>query len=290
MNLLRCHTRRPWRRLWSPAVGLALTGLLSSCGPSYTRNHLAPDLQDLCAKEYHLPVRAQLFGHDLTVICTIAGLLKSSGGQVEFAPSQHANEQLGNIVEALHRVTLSADWPIEFYAIVATDPTVPGAWLMLVRCLEDVRRVYASAIPTMEFFQRTILNLQYDPVRPPDTERLALRDMTLEQFLTLQMGKRLQNVLRADPQSQVAYEVGTCVGQFKQGTFQFVVEVAPRSGGPELTDHETSTIFEEALGVIASVLRDYHFDAFIDVQLLHFPSGKTMGVPKTRLWTFLPAP
>jgi len=269
---------------------LCLAGLLASCSPSYTRERLATDLQSLCATEYQLPVRVQLVGHDVTVICAIEGLLKSSGGQVEFSPTTKANEQLGNVVEAIHRVTLSVDWPIEFYAIIATDPTVPGAWLMLVRCLEDVRRVYASAIPTMEFFQRTVLNLQYDPAQPLDADRVALRDMTLEQFLTLQMSKRLQNLFRADPHFQSAYDVGACVGQFKQGTFQFVVDLAPRRGGPALTEENTSAIFEEALGVIASVLHDYHFDAFTDVQLLHFPSGKTMGVPKTRLWTFLPAP
>ena len=271
-------------------LSLATLCLLNGCGPSYARPRLAGDLQELCAHEYQLPVRAQLIGHDVTVICAIEGLLKATEGQVEFSPTTKANEQLGNVVEAIHRVVLSADWPVNFYAIVATDPKVPGAWVMLVRYLDDVRRVYANAIPTVEFFQRTILNLQYDPAQPLDANRVVLHDMTLEQFLVMQMSKRLQNAFRADVHFQEAYDVGSCVGQYRQGTFQFVVNMAPREGGPELTEHETSAIFDGALALIATVLHDYHFEAFNDVQLLHFPSGKTMGVPKTRLWTFLPRP
>ncbi len=290
MMMASCMTdRRQMRhRLWQRSAWCTLLACtLSACGPSYPHQRLAQDLQALYQREYHLPAHVQLLGNSLNVTCAIEGLLKASEGGVEFSPTPAANGKLGDVAEAIHRAALSTDAPVEFYAILATDPKVPGAWLMLVRCLDDVRRVYANAIAPIEFWQRTVSNLQYDPMHPPDLAHQVVHDMTLESFLALQMGKRLQNLFKADPDFQAVYHVGSCVGEYRQGAFQFVVDVAPREAGP-MTEEETDVIFDEALRFIASILHEYHFERFSEVQLLHFPSGKTTGVPKERLWSFLP--
>ena len=280
----RRTARHPWPRV---ACALFLAATVASCGPNYHQQRLAQDLQDLYLHEYHLPARVQLLGNSLNVSCAIEGLLKSADGGVEFSPTTKANGTLGDVTEAIHRVALSTDAPVEFYAILASDPTVPGAWLMLVRSLEDVRRVYASAISPVEFWQRTVSHLQYDPAQAVDLSHQYVHGLTLESFLAMQMSKRLQNLFKGDQDLQATYRVGTCAGEFRQGTFQFVVELAPKESGP-MGDEETDLIFDEALRLIASILHDYHFDRFNEIQLLHFPSGRTTGVPKTRLWSFLP--
>lgn len=274
----------------APLILAAALGLASAaCGPSYTHRRLTQDLEALCLQEYHLPVRVQLVGHDVAVVCTIEHLLKPMGdGGVEYAPTEAARAQMADVVEAIHRVTLSADWPVNFYTVIALDPQVPGAWLMLVRYLDDVRRVNANVISPTEFFQRTVLNLQYDPRNPPDPQTLRVRDLTLEDFLVLQMGKRLQNAFRADPRFGGAYEVGGCMGEYRQGTFQFIVDMTPREAG-QTSAADVEDIFDQALRLIATVLHDYRFERFEEVQLLHFPSGKTLDVPKTRLWSFIPS-
>lgn len=261
-------------------------GLLVGCGgPSYRTEQVPDAIQQICTTDYKLQVSAKRIGQTVAVHLQHAGILEQQDGQIRLAAS--ANEVLGNAIEAIHRVLLSSDNPNGFYLFLVSDPSIPGVYLMMVRYLDDVKRVHANSITPTEFFSRTILQLQ--PANPPLTNlnQVALHDITLEQFLSWQLAKRLQDRLTEHTQheglSQVS--VGPCVGEFKDGEFAFTLNVVPETGGTlstEVVDH----VFQEATTLIANVLSAYHFDRFQAIRLIHPATGRNLLLPKQQLDIF----
>ncbi|MBI4354292.1 MAG: hypothetical protein HY595_03545 [Candidatus Omnitrophica bacterium] len=272
-----------WIRVAFGSIGLSL--LVGCGGPSYRMEQTPEAIQQICTKDYRLQVSAKRIGQTVAVHLQHGGVLEQQDGQIRLAAS--ANEVLGNAIEAIHRVLLSSDNPNGFYLLLVSDPSIPGIYLMMVRYLDDVKRVHTSSITPTEFFSRTILQLQ--PANPSLTSlnQIALHDITLEQFLSWQLSKRLQDRLTEHTQreglSQVS--VGPCVGEFKNGEFAFTLNVVPETGGtlpPEVVDQ----VFQEATTLIAKVLSDYRFNQFQAIRLIHPTTGRNLLLPKQQLDIF----
>ena len=272
-----------WIRVVFGSVGLSL--LVGCGGPSYRTEQVQDAIQQICAKDYKLQVSVKRIGQTVAVHLQHGGVLEQQDGQIRLAES--ANEVLGNAIEAIHRVLLSSDNPNGFYLFLVSDPSIPGVYLMMVRYLDDVKRVHANSITPTEFFSRTILQLQ--PANPPLTNlnQVALHDITLEQFLSWQLAKRLQDRLTEHTQheglSHVA--VGPCVGEFKNGEFAFTLNVAPETGGT-LSSEMVDQVFQEATTLIAKVLADYRFNQFQAIRLIHPTTGRNLLLPKQQLDIF----
>ncbi len=273
--------------LWSwLLIGWLVGSLVTGCSaPSYRTEQVPQAIQQICTKDYKLQVSAKRVGETVAVHLQHAGILEQQDGQIRLAAS--ANEVLGNAIEVIHRVLLSSDNPHGFYLFLVSDPSIPGVYLMMVRYLDDVKRVHANSITPTEFFSRTILQLQ--PANPPLTNlsQVALHDITLEQFLSWQLAKRIQDRLTEHTQQQGLshVSVGPCVGEFKNGEFAFTLNVIPETGGtlsPEMVDQ----VFQEATTLIAKVLSAYHFDRFQAIRLIHPSTGRNLQLPKNQLDIF----
>jgi hypothetical protein len=182
---------------------------------------------------------------------------------------------------------IRGDDPNGFYLLLVSDPNIPGVYLTLMRYLDDVRRVHANSITPTEFFSRTILQLQ--PANPPLTNlnQVAVRDITLEQFLSWQLAKRLQDRLAEHLQraGTAPVTVGPCVGEFTNGEFAFTLNVLPKEGA-SLSAEVIDQVFQEATTVIAQVLSAYRFDHFQAIRLTHPATGRNLLLPKTQLDIF----
>lgn len=267
--------------LWR--VGLCVG--LGACSPTYRQEHLIEAIQQICENEYHFNVSTRQVGQTIAVHLHHDGILNQVGTQIGLSPS--ATEVLGNLIEAIHRVILSTDASISFYLVLVSDPTVPGVSLTLVRYLEDVRRANANMIPPTEFFSRTIFELKYLGTHTISLEQLILNDIQLEQFLSWQLGKRIQTRLteRLRLQGTSTAQVGECVGEFRNGEFAFTLNVTT-TPGLEFDDRLIQQIFEDATTEIAQVLSGYRFEGFEAIRLIHPPTGKSLLLPKTRLSLF----
>lgn len=269
------------RVLASCVLALAV---LNACSPSYREDQLISEIARLCADEYHYQVTARKIGQTIAVHLHHPGILHQEQNQIGLAPD--ANEILGNIIEVVHRVTLSSDATVKFYLLLVSDPAVPGAYLTVVRYVDDVRRANASIIPPTELFSRTILELKYVGVPAITLDQITLNDIRLEQFLSWQLSKRIQTKLSDTLQRRgmPLAELGPCAGEFRNGEFVFTLNVTPR--GVPFKDEQVQQIFQDATSVIAQVLSGYRFNDFTTVRLIHPPTGRNLLLPKTRLDLF----
>ncbi len=280
MTMNRAH-------VWGIGSIAALVLILNGCGdgPSYKRAEAAETIRTICANEYHLAVSARELGQTVAVHLHQAGLLQQAGGQIGLMPDAH--ELLGNLIEVIHRVLLSCDRPPGFYVVLLSDPTVPGAYVSMVRYLDDVRLVNANSIAPMEFFSRTVFELKFTAPQPITLETLPIHDLTLAQFLSSQLAQRIQNRLidRVHEEGLSTVTVGQCEGVFDRGEFAFTVNVMPMVSA-QLDEHVLQTVFEAATSVVAQVLSSYHFDGFEAVRLIHPATGRNLLLPKGRLEPF----
>ncbi len=276
---------RPRVRLWSLVCFLTVALSLGGCSPSYRKERLVETIQQICQTEYHFTVSARQVGQTLAVHLHHSGILQLVANQIGLAPT--ANELLGNVIEVIHRVVLSSDAPIQFYLVLISDPAVPGAYLTMVRYLEDVRRANVSALTPTEFFSRTIFDLKYVGIPGISLDQVVLNDIRLEQFLSWQLAKRIQVRLaeKLEGQGLSSAEVGPCLGEFRNGEFAFTLNVTPSPNHP-LDDALIQEIFQDATNEIAHVLSDYRFDRFDAVRLTHPLTGRNLILPKTRLELF----
>ncbi len=266
---------------------LGVAWLSSGCAPSYRKEQLTQAIEQICKTEYHYSVSARVDGQTLAVLLQHDGILEQVGGQVSL--SEGANEILGNMIEVLHRVLLSTEAPIQFYVLLVYDRSVPGVYLNLVRYIDDVRRANAQMLAPTEFFSRTLLDLKMVPGPSIDLSKLPLRDIRLEEFLSLQLAKRIQSRLveRQQHAGAASVDVGQCEGKFQDGEFTFALNVTPHPGvSAPLDETRLQALFQDATAVIAEVLASYQFDRFTSVRLIHPPTGRTLLLPKTRLDIF----
>lgn len=274
--------------LWAHISVLVAAALLAGCTPSYRQDQILTSLQSICATDYKLQVTAKQVGQTLAVHLHHTGVLQQQGSQIGL--SDHAQEILGNLLEAIHRVVLSSDARINFYLVLVSDSTIPGAYLTILRYMEDVRRANANMLPPTEFFHRTIFDLKFVGGAAVGLEQFNVNDITLEEFLSWQLARRIHTHLTERLQEHgMAVEVGQCSGEFQNREFAFTVNVGPPLAGgaePLIEESLIQQVFQDTTNVIAQVLNDYQFNRFDAVRIVHMPTGRSLHLPKTRLELF----
>lgn len=280
--------RIPGQRLW---LCVAAAALISGCSPSYRHDQVLESLKTICATDYQLQVTAKQVGHTLAVHLHHDGILQQQGNQVGL--TDNAQETLGNLIEAIHRVVLSSDAQIRFYLVLVSDSSIPGAYLTILRYMEDVRRANANMLPPTEFFHRTIFDLKFVGGAALGLEQFDVSDVTLEEFLSWQLARRIHTHLTEQlAEHGIAADVGQCSGEFQNREFAFTVTVAPAPSAsqpaqePLIDESLIQQVFQDTTSVIAQVLADYEFHRFDAVRIVHMPTGRSLHLPKTRLELF----
>lgn len=268
-------------------VALVALGLgLSGCSrPSYRRDSVGEAIHHIATTEYQLNVSVRQTDRAIAVRLHHPGMLQQLGAQVGLSPA--SLQTLGNLLESIHRVLLSTDRPLDFYVVLLSDPATPGAYLTLVRYLEDVRRVNSVNISPTEFFARTIVEVKIEGDPEAEFNQIPLTDFTLEGFLSWQLAQRIRTRLadRVTVAGVPTAQVGPCVGDFRNGEFTFALNVSPQPGAPP-DEALIQQLFEDATTVIAQVLADYRFDRFESIRLIHPFTGRNLLLPKAQLELF----
>ena len=121
--------------------------LLVGCSnqPTYPKEHLTESLQQLLIAD-HLEASIRFLDHTLAVALTYPGALTEADGQIGLGPT--FDDASRKVLTSLHRVILSSNADVQFYVLLISDPQVPGAYLTIVRYIDDVRRANANMLDT----------------------------------------------------------------------------------------------------------------------------------------------
>ncbi|MBI3321762.1 MAG: hypothetical protein HYZ91_05790 [Candidatus Omnitrophica bacterium] len=274
------------RRLRAPLLSLAGVALLlvSGCDtrPTYPKARLAEALKTILQGD-RLNAAVRLIDHTLAVHLAYPGALAQHEEQITIGPS--FDEAARKVLIATHRVLLSTDAEPRFYVLLISDPQIPGAYVTMVRYVDDVRRANANMLDTPEIFARTIFELNVLSPNPVTLEQYVPRDIRLEEFLSWQLARRIQHALMEEPQLKRLANVGRCGGRFENGEFAFTLNVVPSTGGG-LDEATIREVFQTSTNIIARVLSSYHFQSFQAIRLIHPLTGRTILLPKTQLELF----
>lgn len=269
---------------------VALTGCLLVAGagcssrPTFPKASLASLLDDLLAKE-DLNASVRFLEHTLAVHVDHPGSLTQSGTQVGFGEA--FEEVSRKAIPAIHRVLFSTDADVRFYVLLLSDPKTPGVYLTMVRYSDDIRRMDVHKIDTIEFLARTVFEVNASGAEPLRLEQYVPRDIRLEEFLSWQLARRIQQQLSEELTAGGKVTVGRCVGRFENQEFAFTLDVASQAEGVPLDEATLQQVFMTSTNVIAKVLSSYRFTAFEAVRLLHPSTGRSLQLPKARLNLFM---
>ncbi len=267
----------------SIGVGLLLTLALSGCGtePTYKKEAVADSLQDMLTKE-GINSSVRLIEHTLAIHMDYPDSLQPSSNHLSFGPA--FDEVMRKSIQRIHTVALSSNADINFYVLLLSDPNNPGAYLTIVRNLDDVMRANANMFDMNEFFSRSIFEINdLGPNRKISLDQYVQRDIKLPEFLSWQLARRIQARLLDTFHESAGVEVGRCQGEYRNGQFAFRLNVAPVNQETRLNEEEIQEAFNTATGVIQEVLSSYDFEGFDSVRLIHMPTGRNLVLPKTTL-------
>ena len=267
-------------RLWLAAAAVAAAGCSNK--PTYPKTQMADTLQQILVED-SLKTHVRFVDHTLAVQLEFPDALTQTDEQIGIGPA--FDEAARRVLTAVHRVLLSTDADVHFYVLVLSDPKVPGAYLTLVRYLDDIKRANANMIDTFEMFARTIIELDFVGPANLTLEQYVPRDIQLEEFLSWQLARRIQHTLSDELQSTGVATVGRCSGRFQNGEFAFTLNVEPLSG-EALDDATLHKIFQSSTSLVAKVLSSYHFNSFDRVRLIHPMTGRNIVLPRTNLEIF----
>lgn len=265
-------------------IGLVLlTAVGCSNKPTYPKAELAESFQQVF-QEHRLEATTTIVDHTLGVQVAFPDALQQTADhRIELGPK--FQDAAREILTAIHRVLLSTDAEIEFYVVLLSDPKTPGAYLTMVRYMDDVRRASVNIIDPPEMFARTVFELSVSSPRPITIEEYLPREIQMGEFLSWQLARRIQQALGEEIGRPGLAFVGHCGGRFEAGEFLFTLDISPLTTTP-LDEQTIQEVFHVSTSVIARVLSSYRFEEFDTVRLTHPLTGRSLVLPKHHLSVF----
>ncbi len=271
-------------------IGLVVAGALASTAagcsvaPTYPKDRFGQALQDILTQQDQLQASVRVVDHTVAVQIAYPDALAQHDGVLGIG--EGFDDVARKVITALHRVLLSTDAEVRFYVLLLSDPKVPGAYLTMVRYMDDIKRANANMIDTPEMFARTIFELNFVGPQTITLEQYVPRDIQLEEFLSWQLARRIQSKLTEKLEISGLALVGRCGGNYENGEFAFTLDVSSKADA-KLDDEMLRRVFRDATNEVAKVLSSYRFESFNSVRLIHPPTGRNFVLPKSHLKIFL---
>lgn len=133
-------------------------GLLSGCGVTYPEKDVKEAVTRICDKEYRTHVKVETAGKTMFIYMPLGDLMDYT-----FTLSSAASEKINNVIFSAARVALSTDAEFDFYCVIAHDVKMPELQIIIIKNVEDVKRLFASDISRGEYMKRMLIDLRWSP-------------------------------------------------------------------------------------------------------------------------------
>ncbi len=249
--------------------------LFSGCGPKYTypADRVPQAIEEISQKEYKLTIDARVTGKTVGALVTVDSIMDESG-QIP----KEVHEQMGKVMQAVTRVALSTDLPIDFCTVIIRDKAHANE-LVVTRSLDDSKRANADAIGVEESINRTLFGQEKYAADSTGKKQFILEEVKLEKFLADQIVQRMRFSLAKDQKDTAAPPLILFDGIFDKAegrrAFRFSI-LSLRAEDPR----------QMILGVfktVNEVLAGYHYLDFDNIEIQDYMNRQKLVIDKKTL-------
>lgn len=131
---------------------------MSGCGETYPKEKIAESIVKICKDEYKIDVKAEVVGKTVAIYLPLENLMDFT-----FSINQEASEKINDVILSVARVTLSTDESLNFYCVIAHDTRIPEIQIVIIKSVEDVKRLLLNDISRGEYSKRILIDLRLNP-------------------------------------------------------------------------------------------------------------------------------
>jgi hypothetical protein len=136
---------------------LCLVSLIG-CTATYPQDKIKECIIRICKQEYKSDVLVETVGKTMVIYLPLSDLMDFS-----FALTKTASEKVNDVIFSAARVALSTDARIDFYCVIAHDVKMPELQIIIIKNVEDVKRLFANDISRGEYMKRMLIDLRWSP-------------------------------------------------------------------------------------------------------------------------------
>lgn len=248
------------------ALLLTLAPWWAGCRPSYPVGSVEETIAKICQDEYRVKVQVKAVSTTLGALIVAPNTLLK-----DLSFSDQALNKIENVMLTTSRVTLSAQFPYEFFVITLRDPIL-GVEVSFVRYIKDIRRLIMDDISRNDYFQRLLIEAKAMPSPEQAYQPQAWR---LPDFLARQTAERVRTQLQSSLVGERLFRIQGVRGEFAApgsaalGRFRLILDFQPEA--PVFGDMATPALRDDLLQVILSVaqvvVRRYEFSTFDGLEI-----------------------
>lgn len=240
----------------------------------YSKEEIANTVQRLTKEEFNLAVVTSLVDNCLWVYFPVDKLLDN-----DLNLSEGVGKNLDHIGLIIARVILNSPNPPEFYALAISDIKTLGADYITIIYSKDLKRFYYSRISRGDFLKRRVSQFKPNPMALNELNgnHIQKGGISLPKFLAEQIGQRIEIKFK-EPNLKTFLTVKSIGADFQDGRFIFRIEI------DKINPVFNLDIIQEALKIISSVLKDYNFKDFSEVEINESATSKNTTINQKALF------
>jgi len=213
------------------ACGLLLVTVVGCNSATYPKDKVKESVIKICKQEYGVDVKVEVEGKTMAIYLPLANLMDYS-----FNLSKSASDKINDVIFSAARVALSTDAKINFYCVIAHDVKMPELQVIIIKGVDDIKRLFANDISRGEYMKRMLIDLRWSPQAKKEQvikeiftkmnldpkwqdqimadffksqpagigdigywdDRFYIKDITLAEFLAEQMSNRIRIAFREE--------------------------------------------------------------------------------------------
>ena len=131
---------------------------VSGCGPTYPKSRFKESIVDICKREYHIDVKADVSGKTIAIYLPLPNLIDFT-----FSITKEAGDKINDVILSVSRVALSSDAEFDFYCVIAHDIRIPEIQIIIIKSVDDVKRFLLNDISRGEYSKRMLIDMRFSP-------------------------------------------------------------------------------------------------------------------------------
>ncbi|MDP2913422.1 MAG: hypothetical protein Q8N91_05380, partial [Candidatus Omnitrophota bacterium] len=152
------HRPQKWGSILCSLLSVICYLYLSGCGPTYPKNKIKESIIRVCKNEYKIDVKVHTTGKTIAIYLPLPDLL-----DLTFAITKEAGEKINDVIMSVSRVALSTDAKFDFYCIIAHDIRIPEIQIIIIKSVDDVKRLLLNDVSRGEYANRMLIDMRLNP-------------------------------------------------------------------------------------------------------------------------------